>query len=152
MMRRAVTRALASVALSANAGARSTVPMLRRLKASQHGAAAVEAALTLPTLFLFSFGIMTTGRAMWTQNALQYAVENAARCRAIDTVRCATDALTQTYAATQLVGITVASSDFVVSSPSCGKQVTVSYNFIGRIPGLGRNFNPALTATACHPV
>jgi Flp pilus assembly protein TadG len=43
------------------------------------GAAAVEAALVLPVLFLFIFGIIEFGRAVWQWNTMLLAVEQAGR-------------------------------------------------------------------------
>jgi Flp pilus assembly protein TadG len=43
------------------------------------GAAAVEAALVLPVLFLFIFGIIEFGRALWQWNTMLLAVEQAGR-------------------------------------------------------------------------
>jgi Flp pilus assembly protein TadG len=43
------------------------------------GAAAVEAALVLPLLFLFIFGIIEFGNALWQWNTMLLAVEQAGR-------------------------------------------------------------------------
>lgn len=52
---------------------------LRRLIADRRGAAAIEAAFVLPAMAVIVLGIMETGRAMWTQNTLQFAVDEVAR-------------------------------------------------------------------------
>lgn len=46
---------------------------------NQDGATAVEFALISMVFIFFVFGIMEAGRVMWTYNALQYGIENAAR-------------------------------------------------------------------------
>ncbi len=124
---------------------------LNRLRRSRAGNAAIEAALGLPVLITFGAGLSEFGYAMWIQNTLQYAVEAAARCAAINTTDCGTTANIQAYAVSQVVAINVTTSTFTVSTPACGKQVTASYAFDGGIPMLLGDWNPTLTATACHP-
>lgn len=43
------------------------------------GAAVVEFALVLPVFLLFLLGVVEFGRALWTDHALQFAVEQASR-------------------------------------------------------------------------
>jgi Flp pilus assembly protein TadG len=73
------------------------------------GTAAVELAILAPLLLVFLLGIVEFGRLMWTQAALQFAVEAAARCYTIDTT-CTSVSATQAYASQQAFGLTVASS------------------------------------------
>ncbi len=126
--------------------------ILAQLHRDASGSAAVEAAFALPVLFAFGFGIVETGRAMWIQNSLKYAVEAAARCAAIDTINCNTDTKIQTVAKNAAAGLTVPSTSYVVDgTAACGKKVSVAYTFNGGIPGL-RSFAPVLYASACYPV
>jgi Flp pilus assembly protein TadG len=122
---------------------------LALLQESCEGATALEAAIALPLLLTFGFVISQVANAMWIQNSLQFAVEAAARCAAINSVNCASDANIQSFAAGQAAGTPVRAANFTVSTQSCGKQVTVSYAFVGKIPFV-RNWAPSLTATACH--
>jgi Flp pilus assembly protein TadG len=124
---------------------------LNRLKRSRAGNAAIEAALGLPVLITFAAGLSEFGYAMWIQNTLQYAAESAARCAAINTTTCGTTANIQAYAVSQVVAINVTASNFTATTPACGKQVTASYVFDGGIPLLLGDWNPTLTAIACHP-
>ena len=71
-------------------------PLARTLRTAAiacDGAAAVETALVLPVFLLCVFGISEIGRALWIQSTLQYAVEDAARCAAINTASAAARAL-----------------------------------------------------------
>src|ERR1700675_3482302 len=69
------------------------------------GAAAVEFAMILWPLMLLLLGTVDGGRMLWTQNSLQYAVEQAARCAAVNsTTTCSTAAQIQSYAATMAYG------------------------------------------------
>jgi Flp pilus assembly protein TadG len=118
------------------------------------GTAAVEFAILMPVFLTFLLGIVEFGRLMWTQAALQFAVEAAARCYAIDTT-CTTASATQTYASQQIFGLTVASSAFLASQgagTSCsGYEVQVSnYTFSLIVPRLFP-WTITLNAQSCHP-
>ena len=52
---------------------------LCRTLCSRSGTAAIEFAVTAPALLLFLLGIVESGRALWTDSALQYAAEQAGR-------------------------------------------------------------------------
>ncbi|MEQ1496180.1 MAG: TadE family protein [Novosphingobium sp.] len=121
-----------------------------RLLRETRGSVIVEAAFALPIVFLFGFGIMEIGRGMWIQNSLQFAVEAAARCAAIDSINCGSTGGIQAVAVAAAAGTDVTTSNFAYESLSCGKQVTATYNFSGNIPGLAA-FSPVLTASSCFP-
>jgi Flp pilus assembly protein TadG len=121
---------------------------LVRLLRENRGAAAVEFAMTVPILLLAMLGIIEFGRVLWAQNALHYAVEDAARCATIDVTTCGTPGAVQSFASTAS-GMTFATSVFTVSTPSCGNQVSASYQF----PFLTSlvSYNLVLSAQACYP-
>jgi len=106
----------------------------------------------LPVLLLFILGIMDTGRFLWTYTTLSRAVQAAARCAAVNTTKCSTDAQIQSSAVAEAWGLSVNPSNFVVTRPLCGVQVQTAYNFTFTIPGfyavpLG---TIALNARACY--
>jgi Flp pilus assembly protein TadG len=118
------------------------------------GTAAVEFAILLPVFLTFLYGIVEFGRLMWTQTALQFAVEGAARCYAIDTT-CTSASTTQNYASQQVFGLTVPSSAFLASNgagTSCGGyEVQVSdYPFSFVVPNLFP-WTITVNAQSCHP-
>lgn len=121
------------------------------------GVSAVELAFILPVLLLFLLGICEFGRALWTQNTLQQATEIAARCAVLNAANCTPDV--PTYAANQMVGISVSSSDFTyVSGQSCGVSgntkgalVTASHVFDPMVPNLVPGLAITLTAKSCYP-
>lgn len=113
------------------------------------GNAAVEFALAMPPLFMFVFGIIGFGRALWLQNALDYAVAEAARCASIDPQLCGTSSQIQNFAAAQ-GGSGFASSVFSVSTAGCGTAVSASYPLHVSIPFIPV-FALTLTARACDP-
>lgn len=118
--------------------------------ASRRGAAAVEYALVLPALLLFTFGAMDVGRLLWTQTTLERAAEAAARCGAIDAATCGTISDIKTYAVGQAYGLPLTAGAFTVTLPACGVQVVADSSFTFVIPWIG---TPAilLRATACYP-
>ena len=130
---------------------------LSRLLASRSGATAVEMALLLPVLLSLLFGICEFGRAMWTQTSLQYAVEEAARCAAINSANCTPSV--PAYAAGKVMGISIPSSEFTYTSgASCGisgyttgAKVSVSHVFTSFAVRLIPALSFTLTASSCHP-
>ena len=112
------------------------------------GAAAVEFALILPVLLLCILGLIELGRMVWTQATLDYAVEAAARCRAIDQTHCPTEAATQQFAIDNFMLPPDAS--FQVPLASCGYQATATLSFVSVVPEL-LPYSQTLTASACFP-
>jgi TadE-like protein len=91
------------------------------------GTVAIEYALILPVLLLFTLGIMDTGRLLWTYITLTRATEAAARCGAVNTAvscpapngACCTPI--PSYAATAAWGLNdVTAGMFTVTTPQCG--------------------------------
>jgi len=121
----------------------------RRLVLHEGGNTAVEFGMVAPILFMAIIGGMQMSTALWKQNALNYAVEQAARCASIDANNCGSPTKVQSYAAT-LSGAGFASSVFTVAAPACGNQVTATYPYVLNIPLVGQySFN--LSATSCYP-
>jgi Flp pilus assembly protein TadG len=112
------------------------------------GAGAVEFALTASIFFPVLVGTIAFAQAVWTKNSLQYAVEETARCRAINASVCPDDASAATFGASQMLGIQIDASAFAVTHPSCGIQVSASvpFSFGPIIPSFTVN------ATTCRPV
>jgi Flp pilus assembly protein TadG len=115
------------------------------------GTTAVETALVLPAFLLLLFAIIEAGFLFWTQTTLQSAVEAAARCAVVNSTLCGSTSAIQTYAASQAYGMTISSSSFSVSQPSCGYQVSISYSFNLIVTRLFSTSAITLTAKSCHP-
>lgn len=122
----------------------------RGLLADRSGAALVEFAVLLPLFVALAFGIMQVGQVLWTQTALQHAVEMAARCGSINTVTCGTAAQIRTYAATQAYGLSVSPDVFVAANTACGSEVTADFAYSFPVAAL---ISPSirLTARSCYP-
>lgn len=124
----------------------------RGLLANRSGSIAAEFALVVPILLLLTFSIIEFGRFMWTQNVLQSAVEDAARCSALNRPECTTAADVQTYAVSKSAGLPVTSDAFEVTDSVCGssgKLVEADYAFNPIVPFVPLNFS--VTASACRP-
>lgn len=120
-------------------------------------ATAVETALVLPVLFSFMFGIIEVGHLMWTMSALNMAVQDAARCVSVSNVTtnatknppCLTQATMQTYAAKRTWGLKIPASEFQLSTPACGYQVSITHPFKPFVNYIPLSFN--IGASACFP-
>ena len=116
---------------------------LRSLARDHRANTAVEFALAAPAIFLFMFGIIEVGYALWIQNALDYSVAAAARCASLSTSQtsgnspCAPsggNSQVTAYAAGES-GASLTSGAFTYNSgASCGCQVTGSYTIALDIP------------------
>ncbi len=126
--------------------------LLGSLAANRRGATAVEFALIATPLLLFLFGIEETARVMWTQAAVNMAVEDAARYSSVNgpTGACTAPATVQSYAAARAWGLSLPSGDFTASSPACGCQVVASVPYTSIVPKLVP-YNLTLSANACFP-
>jgi Flp pilus assembly protein TadG len=114
------------------------------------GTSAVEFALVVPVFLVMLLGIIEFGRVVWTQSALQHAVEAAARCAVVTPSQCGTTSQVQNYAAGEVFGLSVPASAFSLASPSCGTQVSVSVSFSFVASALFP-YNITLSAKSCHP-
>ena len=134
--------------------------VLRRLLDDVAGTNSLEFAFVAIPLFLFILGAVDFGRLYWTQSALQYAAEAAARCA---TVNCCNGGPSscgggtgatglQQFAATQLLGLSIASSDlsnFSLTSQACGNRVSFNYAYNFIVGPLIANSGLTLTGSAC---
>lgn len=115
------------------------------------GTSAIEFALVAPVVFLLLFGIVEFGRLVWTQTALQYAAQAAARCAALGLPACATADKTQSYAASQVLGPAVPASAFTVAScTNNGQQVSASLPFTFALQKLFP-WQLTLSSQSCYP-
>jgi len=114
------------------------------------GSTAIELWLTAPFFFALLFGIIEGGMLLWTQLGLQHATALAARCASIDVNTCKDSGTVQSYAVQQSFGVNPPASTFTYSTPSCGNQVSASYQFNFVTNHFG---TPTLTLTAqsCFP-
>lgn len=126
---------------------------VRRLLRSRSGVASLEFALVAIPFFLMVFGIVEFSRLVWTQSAMQFAVEKAARCASVNKSLCdpSTPSLVQTYAQSQMLapGTTAANFSLDLSKSSCNK-VSASLTFTFLLPELLPS-SVVLSAQSCYP-
>ena len=114
------------------------------------GTTAIEFALIAPTLFLMLFGCMEFGRMVWTEGALNFAVQEATRCASVTPSTCGTASQITTYAANEISPNYIPATAFTSTTATCGHQVNASFVF----PFVMINLFPnavTLTAMACLP-
>lgn len=115
------------------------------------GSVAVEFALVFPLVLLAVIGVMEFGRMIWSKTTLDYAVEAAARCAAVDPGACGSATAIESFAASAATGLPVSAANFEVASAGCGVEVTGTMPFDFAVPALFP-FSLTLTAESCYPV
>jgi len=119
---------------------------LRALARDRRGGPVIEFAMAAPALFLFIFGIIELGYALWIQNALDFSVATASRCASLNGTSCSGQVAS--YAADQS-GANIDSSVFTYTrTAACGCQVTANYSMALNIPWTDLTVN--LTSDACY--
>lgn len=88
-------------------------PILRLLLHSRDGGAALEFAVSVSVFLMFMIGIVEFGRALWTDNALQFAADQAGRYALANPA--ASDAEITGYATGQLVSVDANRVDVAVT-------------------------------------
>lgn len=117
-------------------------------------AAAIEFAIVFPLFALCVFGLIEFGRAVWTQGTLNYAVQSASRCGAIDKNNCATNAQIQAWASNSAPGLTIDASQFLVdTTQTCGVKVSITLPFDFTVPVVAELLSQPITliASSCFP-
>ena len=85
------------------AAARAAGGIMRRLARSRRGVVAIEFALGFPIFLALVYGLFEFGRIFWTQNTLEYAIQQAARFAMVNTS--ASDSQIQTVVTNSAVGL-----------------------------------------------
>lgn len=112
----------------------------------RRGASAVEFGLLLPVFVMLTLGTINLSQLMFAVNSLHYAVEEAARCGAIDTTACGSLSKTEAFARSRYSGPEVA-ANFVASDTGCGRRVLVTGAF--KLETGVTVLNIPLTAESC---
>ena len=124
--------------------------LLQALVADRNGSTAVEFALVAIALCTVLYGSMEFCRLVWTQSALNFAVQEAARCASVTPATCGTSAQITTYAANEIAPNYVPASAFTASTSTCGHLVSASFVYPFVVKGLMPSA-PTLAAAACFP-
>ena len=131
----------------------------RVLARDQRANTAVEFALAAPAIFLFMFGIIELGYALWVQNALDSSTAAAARCASLNGSACSGNTSVTSYAAGES-GASLDATDFFYACRSgstdscasktvtCGCQVTGNHTIALHIPWVNA-LSVNLSSRAC---
>jgi Flp pilus assembly pilin Flp len=120
----------------------------RRLRADRSGASAVEFAIVLPVFILLVMGSISAAMLIFSVSSLNYAVEDAARCAAVNKVLCPDAQHTQDYALSRYAGPPI-TPVFTYSTDGCGNTVTATGVYaLDIVPQLSRI---PVKASSCHP-
>ena len=137
-----------------------------RFLAADAGSTALEFAFIVPVLLLIVFGIFEFGRMFWTQNTLQYAVEQTARQSLVSSpstpaiTDCSTSTANSTAVTDNLVSldpslvtvtltsVTNTGSGFATQPKACTIQATYNFSFFAYL-GLPAVTIEGLTVFPC---
>ncbi|WP_165793549.1 TadE/TadG family type IV pilus assembly protein [Hyphococcus luteus] len=112
---------------------------------------AIEYALLFPVLLAFVLGLIDAGRVVWTQATLSHAVDVAARCGAVDAVKCGEDDAVKDYVVARAAGVALDAELIDVEVVECGEKVAVSHPVRLILPWTGKG-TVMLKAEACYPL
>lgn len=129
-----------------------TLKRLGRLARDRRGGVLVEAALVLPLLFSVVFGSIELGRILWTKMAMDYAVQEAARCADIRPDLCGNAGQVLAYAQAKARPLDLPAGSISVSYPACGVQVTASITYQPTIGSYIFTRSPAIGSYVCRPL
>ena len=131
---------------------------MKRLLGDMRGVAAIEFAFASTALMLLVFGIVEMGRMLWTQQVLNGAAAETARCLAIGSINCpsggayaATAAANRGVSDVQTNMVTVSANDACGSTAGNFTKVTIAYGYASVVPSFVPTPAGGLTATACFP-
>jgi Flp pilus assembly protein TadG len=123
--------------------------LLTRWRRDASGAAAVELALVLPFAIMLVIGCISGSQMISIITGLHFAVEEGARCYAVNKTSCSSATAAQAYAASKFSGGGGAVPVFTASTAACGRRVTATVKFEW---GIGmENLSVPLSATSCFP-
>jgi Flp pilus assembly protein TadG len=119
----------------------------RRLRTDRSGASAVEFAIILPVFILLVLGSISAATLIFSISSLNYAVEDAARCAAVNKTLCSDGVSTANYALSKYVGPPI-TPVFTYSKTGCGNTVTATGVYtMDLVPQLSQI---PVKASACH--
>ena len=121
---------------------------LRCILADRRGVTALEFAFVAPLVIVLQLGTIYVSLMMFSVSALEYAVQEGARCASVQTSVCTSIASIKTYTATRYSGL--GTPVLTPTTASCGNLVTASLSF-SLTTGFD-NYTVPLSAAACFPL
>lgn len=108
----------------------------------------MEFAFVLPAAAVMVIGTMSASQLVGVVNGMHFAVEEAARCSAVNETMCSSSVATQAYAAARFAG-PGPTPTFVASGTGCGHTVTATTTYELYIAF--STIDVPLSATSCFP-
>jgi len=121
---------------------------IRKYCLGESGATAVEFGLVFPVLIMLMFGIFSLSLLGGAVSGMHYAVEEAARCFAVNKTTCGTSSDAATYAHAHYLGPKV-NPVFEATNTGCGFTVSGTATFVLQFAMVDMNI--PLSASACYP-
>lgn len=122
--------------------------VMSRFARDAGGSAAVETAFVLPLAIVLIVGTINLGQLASVINGMHFAVEEAARCSAVNVGLCGTPQATVTYAHERYIA-PGGPPEFVATSSACGRTVTATHEY--ELSFVLGSVSVPLSATACFP-
>jgi Flp pilus assembly protein TadG len=122
--------------------------LLRRWRDDRGGATAIEYAMVLPVFAMLVLGVINTSQLASVISGMHFAVQEAARCSAVNEVVCGNADATVAFARGRYVGPRAAPT-FVSTNDGCGHTVRATANFELNVAIM--SFDVPLSAEACYP-
>ena len=125
-----------------------TFKKLRCILADRRGVTALEFAFVAPLVIMLQLGTIYVALMMFSVSALEYAVQEGARCASVQTSVCSGTAAIKSYTATKYSGL--GSPVFTATTVGCGNLVsaTLSFSFLTGFD----SYTMPLSASACLPM
>lgn len=114
----------------------------------RRGTSAIEFALILPVFIMLVMGVINVSLLTNAVSSMNFAVQEAARCAAVNSVTCPSAAAAATFAGTKYVGPTI-HPVFVSDNSGCGHTVTGTATFQLNV-GI-QVYSLPLRVAACYP-
>jgi Flp pilus assembly pilin Flp len=119
-----------------------------RLWSDRRGATAVEFGLVLPAFVMLVLGVIGVSQLAYAVSSMNFAVQEAARCSAVNLAVCGSATATETYAAGKYAGPDVAVV-FDSTTAGCGHTVNATGEYELNVAFFV--YDIPLTASACFP-
>lgn len=130
----------------------------RNLLRTCDGTTTLEFAFAAVALVLVVFGGAEMGRMVWTQQVLQAAATETARCLAIGSANCpdggifaATAAANRGLSGVQTSNVAISANDPCGAAAGTYTRVTINYAFTAVVPAYVPVPAGGLSASACFP-
>jgi len=124
---------------------------MKRFLVDDRGGPALDLALAVPAFLVIVLGVLGVAFVLWTENSIQSAAAQAARCAVVDSFACATASQIQNAAVGWALGAPISTANVTVNlSATCangisGKAVAITYTTTFFV------ISTTMSAESCYP-